>query len=77
MKHSLKEEAQKVAEKGVVGSTYPASCAVEVEYSVRRHGNDVYLGMSLVQNGGSNLMYWHTSVKLAQQSRTGASNGHG
>ena len=58
MKHSLKEEAQKVAEKGVVGSTYPASCAVEVEYSVRRHGNDVYLKMLPVQNDGSNLIMY-------------------
>ena len=24
---------------------------------IRRHGSDVYLGMSLVQNGGSYLMY--------------------
>jgi len=26
-------------------------------HNIRRHGIDVYLGMSLVQNGGSYLMY--------------------
>ena len=25
--------------------------------SIRRHGSDVYLGMTLVQNGGSYVMY--------------------
>ena len=26
-------------------------------FTIRRHGSDVYLGMSPVQNGGSYLMY--------------------
>ena len=35
---------------------YMASCSYIYNY-IRRHGSDVYLGMSLVQNGGSYLMY--------------------
>ena len=34
---------------------------------IRRHSSDVYLGMSLIQNGSSYLMYPNASSKLAKR----------
>ena len=44
---------------------------------IRRYDSDVYLGMSPIQNGGSYLMYWCVSVKVAKRWRTGTIQGHG
>ena len=36
----------------------PVNCTIYIiMYYIRRHYRDVYLGMSLVQHGGSYLMY--------------------
>ena len=46
---------------GVYGSLMPyvehVSIYAQCTQCIRRHDSDVYLGMSLVQNGGSYLMY--------------------
>ena len=46
--------------------------------SMRRHSSDVYLGMSLIQKGGSYLMYILVrSGKSGEWWRTGRIKGHG
>ena len=52
----LKEEAVRLQHQ------YNNNCNI-----IRRHGSDVYLGMSPVQNGGSYLMYYCASAKLAKR----------
>ena len=44
---------------------------VQIARDIRCHNSDVSLGMSAIQNGGSHLMYYRTSVKLVKWSRTG------
>ena len=38
----------------IINTTTSVSCYA---FIVTHHGSDIYLGMSLIQNGGSYLMY--------------------
>ena len=44
---------------------------------IRHHYNNVYLGMSQIQNDGFYLMYWRALVKLMKPLRTGTIKDHG
>ena len=42
-------------------------CTYTIHTYIRRHGSDIYLGRSLIQNGSSYLVYKRSSAKLVKR----------